>query len=147
MIDKNHICEIFCIFKELKKYIQSLCNHISSFGTTSCWLIYTTNCRSTILIWIESEDDPVSCVFGGDKFFKNQIAKKVLRSAKPPLYICYSSTQNAFLSYLNCAQVCAIFVFHKNICIIKIICITNIQFKNNDEKYPPKNLKICLQIT
>ena len=64
-------------------------------------------------------------------FLKIKLQKKVLRSAKPPLDICYGNTQNAFLNYLNCAQVCAIFVFHINICIIKIICITNIQFKNN----------------
>ena len=91
------------------------------------WYIQT-NFRSTTLIWVQSENDPTSCILGGEKFFKNQIAKKVQRSASAPSDICYSNTQSAFLNDLKCVQVCAIFVFHINICIIKIICVTNIQF-------------------
>ena len=146
MIDTNHVCEIFCIFKELKNIFN---HYVITYPIleqqVDDWYIQT-NFRSTTLIWVQSEDEPASCIFGGEKFFKNQIAKKVLRSAKPPLDICYSNTQNAFLNYLNCAQVCAIFVFHINIWFIKKYFNTNIQFKNNNGKYPPKNLKICLQI-
>ena len=99
--------------------------------------IYKKN-RSTTLIWVQSENDPASGIFGGENFSKNQISKKVLRSAKPPLNICNSNIQNAYLNYLKCAQVCAIFVFHINVWFMKIICDTNIQFKSNNGKYPPK---------
>ena len=72
------------------------------------------------------------------KVFKNRIAKKVLRSAKPPLDICYNNTQNTFLNHLNCEQVWAIFVFLINIFIMKIIYDTNIPLKNLFENTPLK---------
>ena len=62
------------------------------------------------------------------KVFKNQIDKKVPRSAHPPLDICYNNTQNTFLYHSKCEQVWAIFVFLINIFITKVIYNTNIHF-------------------
>ena len=77
---------------------------------------------------------------------KNQIAKKVLRSAKPPLDICYNNIQNTFLSHSNCERVWAIFVFLINICIMKSIYDTNIPFQNLIGNTPLERLKISLEI-
>ena len=80
------------------------------------------------------------------KVFKNQIDKKVPRSAHPPLDICYNNTQNTFLYHSKCEQVWAIFVFLINILIMKIIYDTNIPIWNLIENTPLKILKISFEI-
>ena len=101
-----------CIYKVLEQKVDdsnmqsNLRKHFSNLGSIRGWhgILYLRR-------W---------------KVFKNQIAKKVLRSAKLPLDICYNNTQNTFLNHLNCEQVWAIFVFLIYIFIMKLIYDTNI---------------------
>ena len=80
--------QFFCRSEKFKISIQSQFNHISSYGDKYNGYNIQSNLRSTTLTWVQSEVGMASCILGGKKFFLNQFAKKVLRSAKSPLNIC-----------------------------------------------------------